>query len=49
VPPAVELFNKLDIFAGFSLYITNVAGRIIEAAMGGAGGAQRPFCMLNTK
>jgi hypothetical protein len=35
-------FPKLGYFAGFFLYIINIAGRIREAAMGGAGGEQRP-------
>ena len=34
-------FPKMGFFEGFSLYIINFAGRISEAATGGAGGAQR--------
>jgi hypothetical protein len=49
MPPAVALlyymrsgrllriFPKLGLFAGFSLYIINFAGRNSEVAMGGAG------------
>ncbi len=31
-----DFFPKWDFFAGFSLHIINIAGRISEAAMGGA-------------
>ncbi len=42
VPPSRIFFPKLEFFAGFSLYILviNIAGRISEAAIGGAEGAQ---------
>jgi hypothetical protein len=41
-------FPKLGFLAGFSLqYIINFAGRISEAAMGGAGGVQRPALRVN--
>jgi hypothetical protein len=39
-------FPKLGFFAGFSLYIINFAGRISEAAMGGAGARSALFCAL---
>ncbi len=35
-------YTKLGFYTGLSLFIKNFAGRISEAAMGGAGGAQCP-------
>jgi hypothetical protein len=37
---------KLGFFAGFFLYIINFAGRISEAAIGGAGARSALFCGL---
>ncbi len=39
--PHFRFFPKPGIFRGFSLYNINFAGRISEAAMGGAGGGGR--------
>ncbi len=36
----------MGFFSGFSLYIINLAARISEAAMGGAGVAQRPVLFV---
>jgi hypothetical protein len=37
-----RFLSPTGIFAGFYLYIINIAGRICKAAMGGAEVAQRP-------
>jgi hypothetical protein len=37
---------KLGYFARFSININNIAGRIRETAMGGAGARSAPFCLL---
>jgi hypothetical protein len=39
--------GSAGISAGFSPYIINIVGRISEAAIGGAGGAQHPVLPFN--
>jgi hypothetical protein len=41
-----RFFSKLGYFARFSINIINIAGRISETAMGGAGARSAPFCLL---
>ncbi len=40
-------FPKLGFFAGFSLYIIVIAVRNVEAAIGGAGRAQRLVLLVH--
>ncbi len=42
-----DFFSILGLFTGLSLYIMNIAGRISEAAMVGAGGSQHPVLPVN--
>jgi len=42
-----QIFSRSGIFRGLSQYIMNIAGRVSDAAMDGAEGAQRPVLRVN--